>query len=154
MKKIPKLTKKKLALFWSRVDVKAPEDCWEWTAGITEGYGYFKINSVYYGSHRISSFLDTGEQPDGLVCHHCDNRKCVNPRHLYVGTYQSNAQDRSDRGRQARLQGEANGGAKLTVKIVKEIRKSKLSRKELAKKYHISRQGVGDILTRESWKHI
>src|SRR5690349_3504200 len=85
--------------FWSIVDKS--KDCWEWKNSLNQsGYGVFYQNSVGYFAHRVSYFLMNGEIPIGLlVCHKCDNPKCVNPEHLFLGTSKDNMLDKVLKGR-------------------------------------------------------
>jgi hypothetical protein len=91
--------------FWEKVDVRGPDECWEWTASCNKwGYGHFRWNGTMGKAHRVSWELEHGEPPpprgSGLeVCHTCDNPPCVNPAHLWLGTSQENAQDRQAKGR-------------------------------------------------------
>jgi hypothetical protein len=111
--------------FWQYVDEDAdfgPDgECWKWKAGhSTTGYGVFHTPDGQIGAHRYSYELHSGEKlGDLFACHHCDNKGCVNPDHLYAGTPQDNADDAVKRGRI--LAGSAHPQAKICEDIAAKI---------------------------------
>jgi hypothetical protein len=87
--------------YWAKVE-KGP-DCWNWTGAKSSGYGDFYIGGRGLLAHRVAWTMENGEIPTGLlVLHRCDNPSCVNPEHLFAGTYQDNADDMVSKGRQAK----------------------------------------------------
>lgn len=87
--------------YWSKVSIKGEDECWDWLASLSSvGYGAFSIKNIQYSSHRIAWEFTNGKIPEGkLVLHKCDNRKCCNPNHLYIGTHSDNICDAITRNR-------------------------------------------------------
>lgn len=111
------------------------ETCWNWTKyKIKNGYGRIKINKKLLLVHRVSFEIFKGNIPENiLVCHSCDNRACINPDHLSLGTKKDNAIDMYIKKR--------SPNRKMTNDQVKEMKalfNSGHCRKELAVKYRVS----------------
>lgn len=143
--------------FWQHVHVGPPEVCWEWIGGKSEGYGQIVDQGRNYFAHRLSwQFHHQLEIPQGLfVCHSCDNRACVNPAHLFLGTHQDNDADRDRKLRQPH--GEKNGQAKLTEADVKRIRlmaQEGISLANIARQLNVSPGLVSMIVARKRWQHV
>jgi hypothetical protein len=142
--------------------------CWLWEGHIGKtGYGLFRMTTnpsdTPLGAHRASWTLFRGPIPDGLhVCHVCDVRACVNPAHLFLGTYTDNMRDAAAKGRMnwkkpdrpELLRGERHHSAKINENIVKDIRASAESCTSLAKKYGISVICVSRVKRRLNWRHV
>lgn len=129
--------------------------CWEWTGALDHGYG------MYWDGRKVRAHRFAYEQAHGpipaelCVLHKCDNRKCVNPSHLFLGTRKDNAHDGIQKGRM--LVGELNPIAKLTAEQVLEIRKafaSGVKERALAEKYHVSGSAICGVVYRRNWRHI
>lgn len=148
--------------FWRHVEVGDCESCWNWTAYIgTAGYGRFNIgHNTIKNAQRIAWILTYGDIPDGLqVCHHCDNRLCCNPKHLFLGTNYDNVMDKVKKGRvyNGNQSGEHNNASKLTFAQVNEIRKLRndgTAMKDLSNLFGISRYQIWNICTFRAWKNI
>jgi hypothetical protein len=84
--------------FWPKVDKRGPDECWPWNKTITaNGCGVFMSKATgkktVYIAYRVAWYLANGRQPIALVCHHCDNRECCNPDHLFEGNQRDNMRD-------------------------------------------------------------
>ncbi len=140
--------------FWRKVNRCVADECWNWLGAKTgNGYGAFKAHGKTMPAHRFSYEVGCANIPvNALVCHHCDNPICVNPKHLFIGTHGDNMRDMRSKNRNitgdkhfSRLfperlargdrhglrlhpecvaRGERNGNAKLDSDDVRKIRKA------------------------------
>jgi hypothetical protein len=155
--------------FWPKVDKNGPVPshcpelgpCWVWTGATqTGGYGFIGVGSGRCDvTHRVSWVLEHGAIPDGQwVLHRCDNRQCVRPSHLFLGTSQDNVDDMMAKGRRRIRKGEGNAASKLTAQKVRDLRASaalcRVSQAELARAFGISVATVADVVHRRSWAHV
>lgn len=141
--------------FWEHV-TKSDEGCWEWSGIILDGYGYLGVDRHLRRANRLSWKLHFGDIPDHLcVLHSCDNRRCVNPAHLFLGTPADNAADMVRKGRS--MKGTRNHKAKLTPEKVGQLRADwatgKYLQRELGAKYGITQAQAGNIIRQISWKN-
>jgi hypothetical protein len=160
-------TSKDVNRFWSKVAITAnPDECWEWQASVgSHGYGQLSLgtfkNQTIALSHRFVWQIKMGEIPNGMfICHRCDNRRCCNPAHLFVGTYQDNIDDMNKKGRArgGTALGENHGKSKLTNQLVLHIRetyaKGATDLKTLANEVGVSVSTVANVVNRSTWKHV
>ena len=148
--------------FWEKVDKSAGIDsCWLWTAAtLTEPnlpYGVLQVGGRLKRAHRVSYELEHGPITRmDCVLHSCDNPRCVNPSHLFLGNKTSNAKDRDSKGRQAK--GEDQGMSKLSSVDASAIRSmyetGRWSQKSLAEEFGVSQQTISDLLRGRTWKHV
>lgn len=147
--------------FWPKVVVRGFDECWEWRGNTPgKGYGLFHISANAHSvkAHRFSFFIHYKRIPDNLVCHTCDTRKCVNPKHLFEGTNQDNMTDMVQKGRGRGCPGEKNSHAKLTTEDIIFIRKQrgnkKLNTVRLGEIYGVDNSTISSIQRGKLWKHL
>lgn len=149
----------------SKITINPITGCWEWQGTKRRGYGRLTVGSRFDGTrrtasaHRLSFEVFNGAIPDGHeICHKCDNRKCINPEHLFSGVRQDNVNDREKKGRNITHSGESNPAAKLTKSKVLKIRQRKaqemVSFEQLAKEYGVAKRTIQRAVSGETWKCV
>lgn len=134
--------------------------CWIWQGTISRtGYGQMRLrDEATLLAHRLSYEFHVGPIPAGMcVLHRCDNRRCINPDHLFLGTKGDNNRDRSSKGRSYRQTGAAHYSSKLTdddVLEMRELRRKGVSLSELSKRFGIVQSRVSTICNRKAWTHV
>ena len=172
-------------LLWSKINKNGPTPdqsnphhaglgpCWEWTGGYTtDGYGSFTIKSKRFRASRVVFSVAKGEIPSGvLMLHKCDNRKCVNPDHLFLGDYEMNNRDTSRKGNyptgndhfrrkypERAYKGSKHPMAKANESQVLAIRdmydNGGYASTVCAQLFGLPRGVVNGIVHRKSWTHI
>jgi len=145
-----------LIRFWSKVDKRLDNECWNYVAGVDkDGYGQFwdGDNNKQTKAHRYSAEIHLGKQDGMCVCHTCDNPLCVNPKHLFYGTHQDNIKDKINKNRQDK--GEMQGHHKLTNDQIVSI-KNRMNEnyKKLCQEFNVVPSTIYRIWRSNTWKHI
>ena len=149
-----KTVAERLAIYTKR----GPE-CWEWLGAKASGYGRLSAGDRPRGAHRIAWEVNYGPIPAGLcVLHRCDNRGCVRPDHLFLGTSADNTADMMAKGRNGvnpdPLKGMQHAKAKLNDAKVRAIHASYATHTALAQRYGVTKQVISAVRKGKTWKHV
>lgn len=138
--------------FWAKVDkVTDPDGCWVWVGAMNRvGYGAVGGNTPEELAHRLSWTFQNGPIPPGMkICHHCDNRPCVRPDHLFLGTQAENVADAAQKMRWK---------TKLTASAIREIRHryfiDGIGQSDLGREYGVSNKYIHKVVHQVRFKHI
>jgi len=145
--------------FLSQIKKNEITNCWEWTGFLKAGYGYIRIKRKDIAVHRLMFERYKRKIPKNVnVCHSCDNPKCCNPDHLWLGTQQENIKDMIQKKRDHKSYGEKHPGCKINEEIAKQIKikfKEGLNMKQIQKILNIkSYKIVQHVCRGNTWKHV
>ncbi len=140
--------------------------CWIWTkkGRAHGGYGMFSMYRKKFRAHRAALILikKITPLPQYSVCHKCDNTRCVNPDHLFIGTHAENMHDCLNKGRAFRVRGEKSGRAVISdaqaLELLRLPKETGLTRNRVAKlkaqEWGVSENTLKQILYGTNWKHL
>lgn len=139
--------------------VKSSNGCWEWTGATWDGYGEFWLAGTSRRAHRVSYRMYVGNIPNDMcVLHKCNNRRCVNPEHLYLGSKQDNAQDAIAAGTiNTTYKVNFSRRAKLSnddVVCIKKMLRDHIKQWLIAWIYQVKPGTISAINTKINWSHV
>ena len=151
--------------FWEKVNRGKRNECWDWSGGCNStGYGTVSWNKKVYVAHRVAAWLSNqvptleapkNKQSPYFVLHKCDNRKCCNPKHFFIGNYADNQKDAYRKERKSQPKGEKHSNAKLTtaqVVVIRVLYKKGYKQVYLAKRFGVSQRTISLIIRGKSYK--
>lgn len=143
---------------------RGKDECWEWTGPkANSGHGQLWDGKRNVAAHRYAKAITGADIEAAVVCHRCNNPGCVNPRHLYAGSHQTNIDDAKASGIKfgnPAPSGEDNYMAVLTAEQVKEIIRRYVPRdrangtRALAREFGASQQTISKIVRGVTWRHL
>ncbi|HYD52923.1 MAG TPA: HNH endonuclease [Gemmatimonadaceae bacterium] len=148
--------------FWAKVERRGPDECWPWTgATYPGGYGTVRTEDGHEGAHRVSWMLAHGPIPnvDGAdhrgtcVLHRCDNRRCVNPAHLFLGTHRDNVSDMVQKGRASTVRSNYRYSPEQ-VRAIRALVATGQSQMSVAAQFGIPQQSISETVRRKTYKDI
>lgn len=156
-------TSRELARFWAKVDRSGP--CWIWTAGHTKGYGKFRCRGRDWRANRFAWTVMVGPIPEGVdVLHNCpggDNRSCVNPAHLFLGTQIDNFRDALAKGQidpeqiqRALVLGRRARFTPDIVPVLRRLHADGIAFAEIARRFDAPVSTVKHAVNGDTWKHV
>lgn len=160
------LTPERIARYWSRVKILGQGECWNWIGLISKnGYGRITFYKKQFTSHRVGYFMANGAFPKRMfICHHCDNPKCVNPDHFFIGTALENNRDCASKGRSGPAnhpermpRGTATTFAKLNEEKIREIvelKRKGMSGPQIAARYGVTKNSIYNLFCGVTWRHL
>lgn len=148
--------------FWRKVSITSKDGCWNWTGPVSrDGYGKHTVGFKTVRAHRYAAAWSRDGIGDSLVCHHCDNRLCCNPLHLFLGTPKQNSGDMVQKKRHSF--GEKSTSSILSESQVEEIKRRYVPRvmscSKLGKEYGVTLTTIWRIVTnspraKKNWTHL
>jgi hypothetical protein len=138
--------------FWQKVE--KTDHCWNWMGAIqSKGYGSVSVDGNTQSAHRVSYEIQNGKVPFGLfVLHRCDNRRCVNPNHLFLGNAKDNAIDMASKRRMSPSSAHPKLERKQVTAIRLFYRLSKVSYRIMGRLFSVAPRTIGAIVNYENWK--
>ena len=148
------MTENRIAEFWSRVDVRGSDKCWNYKrCKDTNGYGQFRINGDATGAHRIAYYLTKGKIPKNKhVLHKCDNKACCNPDHLFCGTHFDNMIDAIVKGK-AGMMPKLYAGEVWLIRRLKNIKTKDIGRYNSPAEFVAAMFKVSHTTIRNVWRY-